>query len=461
MPVVCAFALPHPPLVVPEVGGGQERMVQSTVEAFGAAARRIAEAKPETVVVITPHNTAYADYIHLSPGESASGDFSQFGARHVKMDKAYDSALVSRIAEFAFEADVSAGTMGEKSASLDHGTMVPLYYLDKELSDYQVVRVSQSGLPYLTHYRLGQCIAQAADDLGRRIAVIGSGDLSHKLKDSGPYGYAKEGPRFDDALTDVLHDADFLKLMQFDEHFCNSAAECGLKSFIMMAGALDGKAVDVDFLSYEGPFGVGYAVCGYTVEGEDENRHFGDRLEAAQKKALEETHAGEDEYVRLARLSLETYVKTGEYAKMPAGLPGEMTARKAGVFVSIKKHGRLRGCIGTTAPTQDSVAEEIVKNAVSAGTGDPRFDPITEDELMELVYSVDVLGKPEDIGGKDELDVRKYGVIVRKGFRSGLLLPNLEGIDTVDEQVDIARQKAGIARGAEVQLQRFEVVRHK
>jgi AmmeMemoRadiSam system protein A len=129
--------------------------------------------------------------------------------------------------------------------------------------------------------------------------------------------------------------------------------------------------------------------------------------------------------------------------------------------VSLKKHGRLRGCIGTISPVEPSVAEEIIRNAVSAGTGDPRFDPVEEDELDSLVYSVDVLGDAENISSMDELDAKRYGVIVTKGYRRGLLLPNLEGVDTPEQQVAIALQKAGIPANDKYSMERFEVVRHK
>jgi MEMO1 family protein len=134
---------------------------------------------------------------------------------------------------------------------------------------------------------------------------------------------------------------------------------------------------------------------------------------------------------------------------------------KAGVFVSLKKHGELRGCIGTILPTTNSIAQEIMQNAVSAGTGDPRFHPVEEHELEELQYSVDVLMSPESIEGAHQLDVKKYGVIVRSGYKSGLLLPNLEGVDTVEEQLDIVLQKAGISKGESYKMERFEVIRHK
>ena len=141
-------------------------------------------------------------------------------------------------------------------------------------------------------------------------------------------------------------------------------------------------------------------------------------------------------------------------------LPAELLEHRAGAFVSIHKDRRLRGCIGTISPTRACLAEEIIHNAVSASTRDPRFPPIRPDELNRLEINVDVLGEPEDIDSPSELDVKRYGVIVSSGFRRGLLLPDLEGVDTVEEQISIARQKAGIGSREKVSLQRFEVVRH-
>lgn len=163
---------------------------------------------------------------------------------------------------------------------------------------------------------------------------------------------------------------------------------------------------------------------------------------------------------RLARKTIETFVRTGKKIRAPEGLPIEMTGRRAGVFVSIKKEGRLRGCIGTIQAVQRSIADEIVENAVSAAVHDPRFSPIEPEELDRLVISVDVLGDTEKIASPDMLDVKRYGVVVTKGYKRGLLLPNLEGVDTVGEQIAIAKQKAGIGEDEAVGLERFEVVRH-
>ncbi|MCX7779952.1 MAG: AmmeMemoRadiSam system protein A [Negativicutes bacterium] len=167
------------------------------------------------------------------------------------------------------------------------------------------------------------------------------------------------------------------------------------------------------------------------------------------------------EPARLARQSLEYYLQHKKIMPVPQGTSPTLLNGKAGVFVSFKKQGELRGCIGTFAPTQPSIAAEIIRNAVSAGTEDPRFWPIEADELEHLDISVDILAEPERVDSLNELDPKVYGVIVRRGRRSGLLLPDLEGVDTVEEQVSIAMQKAGISPQEEIELYRFRVTRYQ
>ena len=324
-----------------------------------------------------------------------------------------------------------------------------------------ILRIGLSGFSPLEHYRLGQCVAKAVDKLERKAVFVASGDLSHKLKDNGPYGYAPEGPIFDSRVTDTMSSGDFLQFLTIDPGLCDRAAECDLRSFQIMAGTLDGLAVDAKLLSHEEVTGVGYGVATFAVTGPDESRCFAAQCEEIEYARLTERKAAEDPWVKLARLSLETFVRTGKRLDtLPDGLPDEMTARSAGTFVSLHAHGQLRGCIGTTGPTTENVAWEIVQNAVSACSRDPRFAPVRADELDSLEYSVDVLGMPEPILSPAELDVKRYGVIVSCGGRRGLLLPDLDGVDTVEQQIDIARQKGGISSREKYTLERFEVVRH-
>jgi AmmeMemoRadiSam system protein A len=162
---------------------------------------------------------------------------------------------------------------------------------------------------------------------------------------------------------------------------------------------------------------------------------------------------------RLAKETIESYVREGK-TPQPKELTPEMRER-AGVFVSLKVGGMLRGCIGTFEPMKANVAEEVIANAISAATRDPRFPPVTPAELSDLDYSVDVLTKPEPVESEAELDPKRYGVIVESGWRKGLLLPDLEGVDTVEYQIEICRSKAGIMPDEPVVLYRFEVKRYK
>lgn len=461
MGILAAFMVPHPPMIVPAVGRGGEKQIEKTTRAYERVADEIAALSPDTIIITSPHSVMYADYFHISPGRSAKGDFGRFRASQVRFEEEYDAELVRAIAELAGERGFPAGVMGERDRNLDHGTMVPLYFIRQKYSGGRIVRIGLSGLPLTEHYKLGQMIREAVERLGRKAVFVASGDLSHKLQDYGPYGYAKEGPQYDEKIMDVCSRASFGELFDFDETFCERAAECGHRSFVIMAGAFDGISVKAEQLSHEDVTGVGYGICTFYPQGSDPGRRFLEQYLAQQEKKLEAARSAEDPYVRLARASVEHYILHHKRLPMPQDLPSELSERRAGAFVSIHEHGRLRGCIGTIAAVQDSLAKEIIENAVSASTRDPRFDPIRADELEWLEISVDVLGNPEPISSPRELDVRRYGVIVTKGRKRGLLLPDLDGVDTVEQQIAIAKSKAGIAEwDKDVQLQRFEVVRH-
>lgn len=455
MGIMAAYMVPHPPLIVPSVGRGGEEKIKATADAYDRVAREIAEIAPYTIVITSPHSVMYSDYFHISPGSGAEGDFGRFGAPEESFDERYDEEFVERL-EFLFKKDgFPGGTSGQREKALDHGTMVPLYFIRKYYRGGKIIRIGLSGLPLADHYRLGIYIKNVAEEMGRKTVIVASGDLSHKLKESGPYGFDPAGPVYDGKIMDVASRAAFGEMLEFDEDLLDNAAECGHRSFVIMAGALDGVDVKAEALSHQDVTGVGYGVCIFEPGGENEDRCFLKKL--AEKISAHEESA----YVRLARATIEQYIKTGRRPEFPDDLPEEAFSERAGAFVSIHKNGMLRGCIGTIGPVQSSIAEEIISNAISAATRDPRFDRIREDELEFLEINVDILGKPEDIDGPEQLDVKRYGVIVSCGLRRGLLLPDLEGVDTVCEQIDIARRKGGISSSEDYRLQRFEVVRYR
>ena len=461
MSMLGAIITPHPPVLLPEVGGGREREIAATDRAMRTAAETVAAWQPDVIIVSSPHTILYRDYFHIAPGDGAVGDMGRFGAPEVRIQASYDTLLREEIIRRAESEGLHAGTLGQRDTELDHGVLIPLYYLRKAGVRCPIVRMGLSGFSPLDHYRLGKCVQDAVNALGRRAVFLASGDLSHKLKADGPYGYAPEGPQFDDTVTRTMASGDFLEFLTIDPALCERAAECGLRSFQMMAGALDGLAVEPQLLSHEGTFGVGYAIALFPVTGRDDSRCYEKDYLLAKNDRLATRKANEDPWVKLARRSLETYVKTGQrLTSLPEDLPTEMTTQQAGAFVSLHKNGQLRGCIGTIAPTCDNLAWEIVQNAVSACSRDPRFSPVRPDELDELEYSVDVLGAPEPVDSPAALDPKTYGVIVSCGGRRGLLLPDLDGVDSVEAQLSIALQKGGIRENEPYKIERFMVVRH-
>lgn len=463
MGIKAAYMVPHPPLIVPAVGRGGEKGIIETTNAYEKVAEDIAGVSPDTIVILSPHSVMYTDYFHISPGTGATGNFGQFGAPQVSFSESYDTEFTDKLEQLLNDNGFPGGTLGERDKELDHGTMVPLYFVRKFYSSGKIIRIGLSGMPLADHYRLGIYIKQVSEELDRNTVIVASGDLSHKLKDDGPYGFDPAGPVYDKKIMDAASKADFGAMLEFDEDLLTKSAECGHRSFVIMAGTFDGVNVKAEALSHQDVTGVGYGVCIFKPGEANEQRHF--------LKALEDKINTEDSspYVRLARAVINKYVKTHKRLSFPSDLPeglekvlpAEAVSERAGAFVSVHKNGMLRGCIGTIAPVQDSIAEEIINNAISAVSRDPRFNPVREDELGLLEINVDILGKPEFIDGPDKLDVKRYGVIVTCGSKCGLLLPDLEGVDTVDYQIKIAMQKGGISPDDDYRLQRFEVIRYK
>jgi len=451
--MIKAYLVPHPPLIVKGVGDGTE--IPKTRAAYEKIKNEILEYNPDTTIIITPHNILYADYFHISPGERAGGSFAQFRCPQIKFEVEYDFELAEKIAGFAEQDKIPAGFSGERDKSLDHGTMVPLYFMQSK----RIVRISLSGLSFAEQYRFGICIRRAIDNLGRKAVIIASGDMSHKL--GGSYGFSDFGVQHDNYVRECIEQSDILGLFAIDPIIAENAAECGLRSIMIMCGALDGLKVNSEVLNYEAPYGVGYLTAKFTVEDGIKCESLLPLIISEKQSKIKKIRDSEDEFVKLARINIENFTRTGKKINLPENLPKGMLENKAGVFVSIKKNGNLRGCIGTISPTAENIAFEIIQNGVSACSRDPRFDPVTPDELADLTYSVDILFPPEQIKDKSQLDIKKYGVIITSGYKRGLLLPNLDGVDTIEEQLSIAMQKGGIKSNEKYSLERFEVVRHQ
>ncbi|MBQ9765521.1 MAG: AmmeMemoRadiSam system protein A [Lachnospiraceae bacterium] len=465
MAILGAYVVPHPPVILPEVGKGRESEIRNTSLAYQKVAEEIKALAPDTVVVISSHMEMYSDYFHIAPGDTVKGSMKEFGTGEVSISIEYDTELRDALCTLCAECSVPAGTLGAQLKELDHGSLIPLYFLDKAYGEDmpKIIRIGVSGLMLHEHYRVGMLIRQAAEKADRKVVVLASGDLSHRLSEDGPYGYAEEGPIYDAKVMEALAKPDFEELFAFDEEELDKAGECGHRCFVMLSGIFDCIGAKADKLSYEGPFGVGYGIVRFEPLGEQRKaaeRSFFDIYSERMSEEMANIRRNEDAYVSVARLALENFVKTNSITKLPKDAPDELREKRAGAFVCIKKQGKLRGCIGTIEPVMGNVGEEIIMNAMSVAVRDKRFAPVRVDELDYLTYSVDVMCEPEPVESIDELDVKRYGVIVTSEGKRGVLLPNLEGIDTVEEQLFHARQKAGIKDNEQILISKFEVERH-
>ena len=449
--IVFSGIAPHPPIMVPEVGHESIAAVRASIEAMAELTERLIASGAETVVLISPHAPLNPQAFVAYDGPQLNGDFADFRAPEATVQAELDDNLLNAIA-------VEAGTAGYevvrlRSRHLDHGTAVPLYFLQRNGWTGRVVAFGYSFLSNDDHLRFGACIERATKRLGRKIGFVASGDLSHRLKLAAPAGYNANAHLFDEAVVDALRSNTPERIVSLDPEMRKMAGECGYRSMLVAIGATQELTLSCEVLNYEAPFGVGYLVAQLT------NQEPSAALVNQQAAAATETTEDAVRLPALARSAIETFVLTGSQIK--AERPSGLLADRAACFVSIRTDdGDLRGCIGTIEPTRNTLEEELITNAIKAATSDPRFKRVSKDELPRLRYSVDVLSTAEPTTFED-LDPAVYGVIVedQSGYRRGLLLPDIEGVDTARQQVEIAARKAGIPSGTPVRLLRFRVQR--
>ncbi|MBA2524432.1 MAG: AmmeMemoRadiSam system protein A [Pyrinomonadaceae bacterium] len=454
--IVFSGIAPHPPIMVPEVGRESSAEVRGSIDGMAELTKRLIASGAETVVLISPHAPLEPYAFVAYQGPILHANFANFRAPAVRFEAPLDEELIRAISEVAAEKGYEVVGLGS-GQNLDHGTAVPLYFLQHNGWTGRVVALGYSFLSNEDHLRFGSCIGKAINDTGRSAGLIASGDLSHRLKPDAPAGYNPTAYIFDHEVVDALHANSPERIIDIDENLRRNAGECGYRSMLIVLGATSELPTACEVIHYEAPFGVGYLVAQLTNE-QAALREFKERS-APEEDFVEESFEAAT-LTNLARSAVETYVRRGTQIDSPQANVGLLGARAA-CFVSLKTiDGQLRGCIGTIEPAKETLAEEIIVNAINAATRDPRFSPVSAEELSQLRYSVDVLSPPEPATLAD-LDPAVYGVIVEdeSGSRRGLLLPDLEGVDSVAKQVEIAARKAGIPPEAPIKVARFRVSR--
>ena len=433
---------PHPPLLIPEVGGKELKKVAVTANALRELGYRVLQSGAELLIVISPHGQAYRDSVAVTEKGSLKGDFSAFNAGDVKMSFDVDEELAALLKEELQQTDIPASFLscdGSAGVRLDHGAGVPLYYLQKQGVELPGLHITPGFLSYDELFTFGRALRRAVMSRGKKVALIASGDLSHRLIPGAPAGYDPRGKEFDDMLVELLSQYQVPHILNIDPDLVEAAGECGLGSFTIMLGYLHGLKVTPEIMSYEAPFGVGYLVASFKAE--------------TGLEGLREIIPS------IARNSIVNRLEKRKEILPVEEITPELEELKGGAFVTLKKNGQLRGCIGTIEGVHENLAQEITANAINAAFDDPRFPPLQKKELVEVEISVDILSPLEPVKSLEELDPKKYGIFISNKKRSGLLLPNLEGVNSVEEQLAITLEKAGIRPREKYDIYRFTVTR--
>jgi len=458
------FIMPHPPLAISEIGQGKEKAINSTIEGMNKIATQIKAIKPKTIAIISPHGNVFSDGLCVNIESNLKGNFGEFRAPSIKFDIKGDFQKALVLCSGLRASGINCLALDEVTAekydittTLDHGVMVPLRFILKQYTDFKLLHINIGFLPKVQMYQAGKILSEI---LGDENVIIASGDLSHKLANDGHEEYDEMGAVYDEYIVSAINNNDLLKILSANEDMVERAGQCAHKPLELLMGALDGKASRSQVYSYEAPFGVGYMTAGIECHDADKANLIDQYLQIS-KQTNEVKRKQEDEYVKLARDTIIEYVKNEAIIDIPENLSEEMYVKQRGVFVSIKREGRLRGCIGTIMPTKPSIAEEIINNAIEAAIKDSRFTEVQVEELDELSIVVDVLSEMELVSSKQDLDINKYGIVVTNDYRRGLLLPNIDGVESVDHQIAIALQKAGINNDEKYTIQRFTVERHE
>ncbi len=425
--------MPHPPVLIPEVGRGRENEAIKTLNGLAELTRNLS--KPDLILLLSPHQAYFPGALCVNTGEFYHGSFAMFGA-DVSINANSSSENAKILCDYLGNSGVKIFAASSSDITRDQGSMVPLYFLRQAWGDLpEIIIASPIGLTPEKAFAMGQALANFQSE--KTWALLASGDLSHRLTPDAPAGYEPEyAAKFESAVEEALRNNSPECIYALDAKTLDRAGECGLRSVMTMLGLSAGNEIRI--FSHEFPFGVGYC----TALSEFPR-------ETAPVKLARET-------VRRLLENLPLPETGGEIAN------SELWHERKACFVSIKtKSGELRGCIGTLAPVQKTLDLEIIANAVSASTRDPRFPAMTRDELDGVVISVDVLSEPELIENISQLNPKEFGVIISKGYRRGVLLPDLEGVDSVERQLEIAAMKAGIRDLDGAIIERFTVTRYK
>jgi AmmeMemoRadiSam system protein B len=439
MTVVFGGLTPHAPVLIPDIGRHDLLKLNQTVSAMKELARQVLLQEPDVVVIVTPHGKSGGEAFGVYGREWLLGDFAHYRAPQVTLDAPGDPVVASAIRDLAEAADLAiVQTDRDQPVPLDYGVSVPLYYLQKAGYQGAVVPVTVSHGSREDHRAFGRAIAQAVSALGKSTVLLASGDLSHRLTANAPAGFAPEGARFDELLVKLLGSGNWDEIFKMDDQLWQNAGECGYRALLVLLGALERSMPRAQMLAYEGPFGVGYATA--TIE-----------VDAPERQDDAYNPAG------FARQVVDTFLQTDRLPPVPPDFP----KKPVGCFVCLKRDGEVAVCVGSVAPVEDTLAQEIARHALMAIRHYAEHHAANIDDVIHhLEFSVDLLEKPQRIKDLTDHDPSVYGLVVEGRGRQGVVLPDRAPVTTAEEQLALALDKAGLKADEAYTMSRFRVERH-
>ncbi len=461
-----SYILPHAPVIIPKIGAEDHIICRKTYRGVDKIGQEIADLKPKRIVVVTPHGPLFSDAIAVLSSNQLRGDFTDFGCDNIELNFNNDLSFVNKLQIDCSKKDIYIAKVNKQfaknydvSADVDYGALVPLYFVNQYYQQYEVVVITYGLLSVLELYTFGTILRNVIEQTSKSTVFIASGDMAHTLVNSAGYIYNDKGSRYDFMVQNVLTERDIMEFVKYPLKLVSSARTCSYHSLSILFGMYDKKIFDAKIYSYEHPFGVGYLsvgideMVGIAPSLMDEIAEYD-----LQKKMSLENSA--DDYIKLARDVVVYYTKYGRRPLIDSS-QYKIENKKAACFVSIYNTAGLRGCVGTVEPVHSDIVQEIISNTIAAATTDERFTPVTSAELSDLRIVVDVVASPEKIKSFIELDVKRYGLIVRKEEKIGVILPDLPDITSSSKQINVALRKAGIDKFDYYDMYRFEVERHE
>ncbi len=462
-----SYITPHAPVIVREVGKSESILCRKTHDSMSKIGREIAELKPKRIVVLSPHGPLFSDAISVLGNNKLEGDFEEFDCKELSYEFENDISFVNKLKYSAMEEDIYIAKVDsifcenyDISPYVDYGSLVPLHFVDEYyLEKYEVVLITYGLLDLVDIYKFGQILRKSIEESMKSTVVIASGDLAHVSTNRGGYRNNIAASIYDVLIQSVLRgDRSVYDFITHPKKEVEKSKACSFRTFVMLFGMFDRKIFRSTLLSYEHPFGVGYLVAAI-----DEADGISPTLipkianynEDIQTKKLSD----DNPYIGLAKHTLKYYLKYGRRPIIDES-KYNISPQKAACFISLYDYSTLRASIGTIAPNHNNVIQDIVTNTIEAANT-KYFKDVTEEDVDDMKIVVDLIERVEKIKSSLELYPEMYGVIVKSGDKIGVVLPDLVDIDSADEQLSVALEKAGIKKFDYYELYRFQVTRHE